>query len=65
LNWVGENILYSTRSADETPRYAINWFMSDRPHRLNLLHAQYNNIGVGVAQDKSGWYIIVQVFAER
>jgi uncharacterized protein YkwD len=65
LNWVGENILRSTRSASETPQYTINWFMADRPHRLNLLHSQYNRIGVGVTQEESGWYIIVQVFAAR
>jgi uncharacterized protein YkwD len=65
LNWVGENILRSTRSAGETPEYTINWFMADRPHRLNLLHDRYNSIGVGVAQEATGWYIIVQVFAER
>jgi uncharacterized protein YkwD len=65
LNWVGENILRSTRPASETPQYAINWFMADRPHRLNLLHDQYNSIGVGVTQEGSGWYIIVQVFAAR
>jgi uncharacterized protein YkwD len=65
LNWVGENILRSTRSARETPQYTINWFMADRPHRLNLLHSQYNRIGVGVTQEETGWYIIVQVFAAR
>jgi uncharacterized protein YkwD len=65
LDWVGENILRSIRPAHETPQYAINWFMADRPHRLNLLHNEYNKIGVGVAQEESGWYTIVQVFAKR
>lgn len=65
LTWVGENIIRSTRSAADTPSYAMNWFMADRPHRLNLLHQQFNSIGIGVAQEASGWYILVQVFAER
>jgi uncharacterized protein YkwD len=65
LNWVGENVIRSTRSAAETPRYAMAWFMADRPHRLNLLHQHFNRIGLGVAQEASGWYILVQVFAER
>jgi uncharacterized protein YkwD len=65
LNWVGENIIRSIRSADETPDYAINWFMADTAHRLNLLHGQFNSIGIGAAQEASGWYILVQVFAQR
>jgi uncharacterized protein YkwD len=65
LTWVGENIIRSTRSAAETPSYAMNWFMADRPHRLNLLHQEFNSIGIGVAQEASGWYILVQVFAKR
>jgi LysM repeat protein len=65
LDWVGENIIRSTRSAAETPSYAMSWFMADRPHRLNLLHQHFNRIGLGVAQEASGWYILVQVFAER
>lgn len=63
LNWVGENIIRSVRPAEETVTYALTWFMNDRPHRANLLHDQYTRMGVGVAQESSGWYILVQVFA--
>lgn len=65
LNWVGENIIRSTRPAGETPAYATTWFMNDRAHRLNLLHKNFNRVGVGVVQESSGWYIIVLVFAEK
>jgi uncharacterized protein YkwD len=63
LNWVGENIIRSVRPAEETVPYAISWFMNDRPHRANILHDEYTRMGVGVAQEASGWYILVQVFA--
>lgn len=34
-------------------------------HRLNLLHAQYTHIGVGVARDAAGTLYACQVFARR
>ncbi|MBE7555224.1 MAG: LysM peptidoglycan-binding domain-containing protein [Anaerolineales bacterium] len=60
---VGENIYLSVKPANQAVQAAIGWFMGDPPHRRNILHAHFNRIGVGVAQESSGWYTFVLVFA--
>ncbi|MFN8455352.1 MAG: LysM peptidoglycan-binding domain-containing protein [Anaerolineae bacterium] len=60
---VGENIYLSVKSADQAVDAAINWFMGDAPHRHNILHQRFTRIGVGVAQQPTGWYNFVLVFA--
>jgi uncharacterized protein YkwD len=62
-NWVGENIYISVKPADQAVQAAVGWFMGDPPHRRNILHSRFNRIGVGVAQEPSGWYNFVLVFA--
>jgi uncharacterized protein YkwD len=37
--------------------------MADPPHRANILHQNFNRLGVGVAQGESGWYTFVLDFA--
>ncbi len=63
--WVGENIYLSLKPADLAVTQTVAWFMGDPPHRDNLLHRRFNHIGVGVAQNSSGWYVFVLVFAEK
>jgi uncharacterized protein YkwD len=63
LNWVGENIYLSVKPANQAVRAAMSWFMGDLPHRRNILHRDFNRIGVGVAQEPAGWYTFVLVFA--
>ncbi|MFN8456778.1 MAG: LysM peptidoglycan-binding domain-containing protein [Anaerolineae bacterium] len=60
---VGENIYLSVKPADQAVPSAINWFMGDAPHRRNILHQRFTRIGVGVAQQPTGWYNFVLVFA--
>lgn len=62
-NWVGENIYLSVKPANQAVAAAVGWFMGDAPHRRNLLHSNFNRIGVGVAQGANGWYTFVLVFA--
>jgi uncharacterized protein YkwD len=62
-NWVGENIYLSVKPANQAAQAAIGWFMGDPPHRRNILHPNFNRIGVGVAQEAAGWYTFVLVFA--
>lgn len=62
-NWVGENIYLSVKPADQAVASTINWFMGDAPHRRNILHQNFNRVGVGVAQGESGWYTFVLDFA--
>lgn len=62
-SWVGENIYLSVKPANQAVGAAVGWFMGDAPHRHNLLHAKFNRIGVGVAQEANGWYTFVLVFA--
>lgn len=63
INWVGENIYLSVKPADQAVAATINWFMADAPHRANILHQNFNRVGVGVAQGESGWYAFVLDFA--
>ena len=62
-NWTGENIQRNVQPFDQSAAYALNWFMSSRPHRTNILHSDYTRIGVGVAEGPTGWYTYVLVFA--
>lgn len=62
-NWTGENIQRNVQPLDQSAAYALNWFMSSRPHRANILHANYSRIGVGVAEGPAGWYTFVLVFS--
>ncbi|MEW5958374.1 MAG: LysM peptidoglycan-binding domain-containing protein [Chloroflexota bacterium] len=63
LNWTGENIQRNTQATTVTVPYALDWFMSSRPHRNNILHEHYSRFGVGVAEGPPGWYTFVLVFA--
>jgi uncharacterized protein YkwD len=63
VNWVGENIYLSVLPASQAVDATVSWFMGDAPHRRNLLHENFNRLGVGVAQGESGWYTFVLVFA--
>jgi uncharacterized protein YkwD len=61
--WVGENIQRNVQPIDQSAQYAFNWFMNSRVHRNNILHHNYDRIGVGVAEGPPGWYTFVLVFA--
>ncbi len=63
--YVGENIYLSTQPASQAVERTMSWFMGDAPHRAGIINSRYNRIGVGVAQNQSGWYIFVQVFAQK
>lgn len=63
--WVGENIQRNVQPVEQTVGYAINWFMNSRVHRNNILHANYNRLGVGVTEGPPGWYTFVLVFAGK
>ena len=63
FNWSGENIQRNVQPLTATVGYAINWFMSSRPHRNNILHDHYNRLGVSVTEGPPGWYTYVLVFA--
>lgn len=62
LSWVGENIQRNTRPEEETVQYAVEWFMNSPPHRRNILHPQFDSIGVGVTEEPAGWFSFVLVF---
>lgn len=63
--YVSENIYLSTQPASQAVERTMSWFMGDPPHRAGIVSSSYNRIGVGVAQNRSGWYIFVQVFAQK
>jgi len=64
-SWTGENIQRNVKPIAESVTEAVRWFMNSAPHRANILHNQFNQIGVGVAEGPPGWYTFVLVFAKR
>jgi uncharacterized protein YkwD len=57
--WRGENIALSVRPAEEAIEATLAGWLSDAPHRRNVLHSHHTHIGVGVAQTREGWYVFV------
>ncbi len=65
-SWVGENILATSDTSSNAPQSAFDWWMNSAPHRANLLHLQYTEIGLGyiyVAGSPFGGYFTA-VFAK-
>ena len=50
---VGENWV-----AARSPERAIRWWMSDLPHRANILNPRWREIGIGVGAHPDGWGLI-------
>jgi LysM repeat protein len=50
---VGENWV-----AAHSPERAIRWWMSDLPHRANILNPRWREIGIGVGAHPDGWGLI-------
>lgn len=42
-------------------RAGFDWWMSDPPHRANILHRRYRDIGVAVRDHPSGWGVVAVV----
>ena len=42
-SWVGENIF----AGSSGPQTAFDWWMDSEPHRNNILHSNYTEIGIG------------------
>ncbi|MDM8528064.1 LysM peptidoglycan-binding domain-containing protein [Anaerolineales bacterium HSG24] len=59
----GENIQCNAQPASRTIDVTIQWLMNSPPHRKNMLHRNYNHVGVGVVEYK-GVYTIVMDFSE-
>ena len=56
-SWVSENWV-----AASTPDQAMNWWLNDWIHRVNILTGHWNEIGVGVAPAGNGFWIFVTDF---
>jgi len=59
----GENIQMNSQSAENTVEIAVQWLMNSPPHRKNILHQQYNKVGIGIVKER-GVYTIVMDFSE-
>ncbi len=44
--------------AARSPERAIRWWMSDPPHRANILNPRWREIGIGVGAHPDGWGLI-------
>jgi len=51
--WVGENYYVG---GNVTPQSAFTWWMNSDPHRNNLLHATYTEIGIGYIYEPNSAY---------
>jgi uncharacterized protein YkwD len=60
--WAGENIAYGDDNI--TPQTILSGWMDSKPHRANILHEKYSEIGVGVARDDKGRVYYTQVFGK-
>lgn len=58
---IGENIAMGYTSAKE---FIAEWVKSET-HKKNMLTADFNEIGIGLARSKDGDIYLVQVFASR
>lgn len=56
--WAGENAAYGYAS----PKAVVSAWMSDAPHRANLLNAHFRNMGLASAADTNGWLYWTQDF---
>lgn len=61
-SYLGENWYGSSLALPQAVDAAMNWFMSDAPHRANILNPNYVFLGVGLAHNGRLW-LIVQNFA--
>ncbi len=52
-SWVGENIF---AGGSASPQSAFNWWMNSAPHRANLLHTNYTDIGIGYIYEPDSDY---------
>jgi uncharacterized protein YkwD len=61
--WGGwENIYYGWGKSTGSPSAAVEGWMKSPGHRANILNRQIEEIGVGIAYDKSGKAYFVQNF---
>lgn len=59
-SWVSENWV-----ASSTPEQAMNWWMNDWIHRVNILTPHWDEIGVGAAPTGGGFWIFVTDFGNN
>jgi uncharacterized protein YkwD len=63
VKMIASENFYSTRPFnDGFVLRAMTWFMSDPPHRNNIMLPQWNRVGVGVAASASGIGVVTQEF---
>ncbi|MBK8050459.1 MAG: LysM peptidoglycan-binding domain-containing protein [Anaerolineales bacterium] len=48
--------------ATSTPEQAMNWWMNDWIHRVNILQSQWDDVGVGAALAGNGYWVFVTDF---
>jgi uncharacterized protein YkwD len=46
-SWIGENIYATGNTSSSAPQQVFTWWMNSAPHRANLLHSIYTDIGIG------------------
>ena len=59
--WAGENIEYGST----TPKEVVQDWLSDRPHRQNILECHYKDTGVGYAEGSDGQPFWTQDFGRK
>jgi uncharacterized protein YkwD len=60
----GENLAYATYDDARTVPAAEGTLMSSAGHRANILRAEFNYVGVGVAAGPDGRVVFTQIFIQ-
>lgn len=61
---IGEN-LFSVEHLRNFDAFAVNNWMKSPTHRQNILDADFNTAGIGIAESASGEVFITQIFIRR
>jgi uncharacterized protein YkwD len=56
----GENLGFGPRQW--TPRHMVDWWMGSKPHRANIVHKDFQEIGIAVVRADNGEVYFAQVF---
>lgn len=61
---IGENLFYY-QGYDNFTSFAVKQWMKSASHRANILDAEFNRAGLGIAESRDGKIYITQVFLRK
>lgn len=61
---IGEN-LFMSQGYEKFSQLAVKGWMRSQMHRQNILEANYNETGIGIAKSRNGTIYVTQVFLQK